>query len=127
MHLTRKKLSKFEKERQKAFKFYFEKWRGNELETPAFGQKVQVTRSGWDHIINPPRKRTKAEQVERFKILPLARKLLEEAKTFQEHRKDQHGHYFAFSGYLGGKKIKVVVRSKTFKEQKYFYSVMKIL
>lgn len=122
-----KKLSKFEKERKKAYKYYFEKWRGNEKTTPAFDQKVRVTHSGWDHIINPPRKRTKAQQVERFKILPLARKLLEEAQTFQEHRKDTYGHYFAFSGYLSGKKIKVVIRSKTFEGQKYFYSVMIVL
>lgn len=122
-----RKLSKFEKERTKAFKYYFEKWRGNEAITPAFKKKVLVTRSGWDHIVDPPRKRTKAQQVERFKVLPLARKLLEEAQTFQEHRKDHFGHYFAFSGYISGKKIKVVVRSKTFEGQKYFFSVMIVL
>ncbi|MFH1536085.1 MAG: hypothetical protein ABIC96_03380 [Patescibacteria group bacterium] len=122
-----KRKSKYDKTRDKGYRYYFQKWRGNEKITPAFGQKVKVTRSGWDHLVNPSRKRTKVEQARRFEILPLARKLLEEAQTFQEHRKDNFGHYFAFVGYLGGRKIKVVVRSKTFQGQKYFYSVMIIL
>ena len=62
--------------------------------------------------------------MKRFEILPLARNLLETAQTFQEHRSDKFGHYFALSGYIGGRKIKVVVRSKTFEGQKYFYSLM---
>lgn len=122
-----KKKSKYDKARDKAYNYYFRKWRRNEKVTPAFKQKVLVTRSGWDHLVNPFHKRTKAEQARRFEILPLARKLLEEAQTFQEHRKDKLGHYFAFVGYLGGRKIKVVVRSKTFQGQKYFYSVMIVL
>ncbi len=121
------KKSKYEKARDKGYNYYFNKWRGNEKITPAFGQKVHVTRSGWDHLINPSRKRTKVEQARRFEVLPLARKLLEEAQTFQEHRKDHLGHYFAFVGYLGGRKIKVVVRSKTMQGQKYFFSVMIVL
>ncbi len=122
-----KKKSKYDKVRDKAYNYYFRKWRENEKITPAFKQKVRVTRSGWDHLVNPSRKRTKVEQARRFEILPLARKLLEEAQTFQEHRKDNFGHYFAFVGYLGGRKIKVIVRSKTFQGQKYFYSVMIVL
>lgn len=122
-----KKKSKYDKARNKAYSYYFRKWRGHEKITPAFKQKVHITRSGWDHLVNPSRKRTKVEQVLRFEILPLARKLLEEAQTFQEHRKDNLGHYFAFVGYLGGRKIKVVVRSKIFSGQKYFYSVMIVL
>lgn len=122
-----KRKSKYDKARDKAYRYYFQRWRGNEKATPAFGQKVQVTRSGWDHLVNPPRKRTKVEQTLRFEVLPLARKLLEEAQTFQEHRKDHLGHYFAFVGYLGGRKIKVVVRSKTMQGQKYFFSVMIVL
>ena len=122
-----KKKSKYDKVRDKAYRYYSQKWRGNEKITPAFGQKVRVTRSGWDHLVNPSRKRTKAEQARRFEVLPLARKLLEEAQTFQEHRKDRFGHYFAFVGYLGGRKIKVVVRSKTMHGEKFFYSVMIVL
>ena len=78
-----KKKSKYNKVRDKASNYFFQKWRGNEKITPAFGQKVLVTRSGWDHLVNPPRKRTKVEQSKRFEVLPLARKLLEEAQTFQ--------------------------------------------
>lgn len=119
--------SKFEKAKQKARNYYFNKWCGQEKITPAFKQRVLVTRSGWDHLVNPSHKRTKVEQMERFEILPLARKLLETAQTFQEHRKDNFGHYFAFTGYLGGRKIKVVVRSRTFSGAKYFYSLMILL
>ena len=121
------KKSKYDKARNKAYLYYFQKWRGNEKITPAFRQKIKVTRSGWDHLVNPSRKRTKAEQARTFEVLPLARKLLEEAQTFQEHRKDHLGHYFAFVGYLGGRKIKVVVRSKTMQGEKFFYSVMIVL
>lgn len=122
-----RRISKFEKARRRAFSFYFTKWRNHEKITPAFNQKILATRSGWGHLINPQRKRTKVEQMKRFEILPLAKKLLENAATFQEHRKDHLGHYFAFTGYMDGRKIKVVVRSKTFKGQKYFYSVMILL
>lgn len=122
-----KRRSKYDKAREKAYHYYFQNWRGKEKITPAFKQKVLITRSGWDHLVNPPRKRTKAEQARRFEVLSLARKLLEEAQTFQEHRKDHLGHYFAFTGYLGGRKIKVVVRSKTMQGQKYFFSVMIVL
>lgn len=121
------KKSKYDKTKDKAYNYYFNKWRGNEKITPAFEQKVLITRSGWNHLVNPSRKRTKVEQARRFEILPLARKLLEEAQTFQEHRKDHLGHYFAFVGYLGGRKIKVVIRSKTMQGQKYFFSVMIVL
>lgn len=124
---TGKKISKFERAKRKVEKYYFNSWKGSENITPAFGQKVLITRSGWDHLINPSHKRTKVEQMKRFEILPLARKLLEGAQTYQEHRKDHLGHYFAFAGYIGGRKIKVVVRSRTFESQKFFYSVMILL
>ena len=119
-----RKVSKFDRARAKAKKYYFNKWSGHEGITPAFKQKVLITRSGWDHLVNPRHKRTKVEQMKRFEILPLAKKLLETAQTFQEHRDDKFGHYFAFAGYIGGRKIKVVVRSKAFTSQKYFYSLM---
>lgn len=124
---TGKKISKFERAKRKAEKYYFNSWKGSENITPAFGEKVLVTRSGWDHLINPSHKRTKVEQMKRFEILPLARKLLEGAQTYQEHRRDHLGHYFAFTGYIGGRKIKVIIRSRTFEGQKFFYSVMILL
>jgi hypothetical protein len=46
-----KRKSKFDKVRGRAHRFYFNKWRGNEKTTPAFGQKIQVTRSGWNHLM----------------------------------------------------------------------------
>ena len=41
-----KKKSKYDTARDKAYSYYFNKWRGNEKETPAFKEKIKVTRSG---------------------------------------------------------------------------------
>lgn len=105
--------------------FYSQQWRGNEKISPAFGEKVFASRAGWNHIVMA-KKRTKIEQIRRIKALPLAKKLLETSTTYQEHRKGIDGstHFFAVSGYIGGKKLKVIVRSKGFKGKKFFFSVM---
>lgn len=35
-----KKKSKYDKARDQAYRYYFQKWRGKEKVTPAFGQKI---------------------------------------------------------------------------------------
>ena len=124
--VRQKKFSKFERVRAKSYQFYFKTWSQNTLVTPAFGQKVKITRSGWEHLTIPPKRRTKAELLERFRLLPLAKKLLQEASTYQEHRTDQFGHFFGLVSEFNGVRIKVIVYSRTLTSQKYFYSVMKI-
>lgn len=120
-----KRVGKLRSAKRIGWEFYDRKWRGKEKICPAFGEIVYASRAGWDHLVEA-KKRTKAEQIKRLQVLPLAKKLLDTATTYQEHRigKDKITHYFAFSGYLGGRKIKVVVRSKGFSGKKYFLSVM---
>lgn len=120
-----KRRGKLKSAKRVGWDFYNRRWRGKEKVCPAFREIVYATRSGWDHLVEA-KKRAKKEQIRRLESLPLAKKLLETATTYQEHRvgKDKITHYFALVGYIGGRKIKVVVRSKGFNEKKYFLSVM---
>lgn len=120
-----KRAGKLRSAKRIGWEFYDQKWRGKEKVCPALKEPVYATRSGWNHLVEA-KKRTRVEQVRRLQALPLAKKMLETTTTYQEHRvgEDKVTHYFAFSGYIGGKKIKVVVRSKGFEGKKYFLSVM---
>lgn len=115
--------SKYKKARDIAEIFYFRKWRGKEKIAPAFSETVYVSRAGWDHIVFQ-KKRSKAEQLRRLKVLPLAKKLLETSTTFQEHRSSGETNYFALVGYIEKQRIKVVVRSKGKSGKKFLYSVI---
>jgi len=42
----------------------------------------------------------------------LARKIIETATTYQEHRQDKGINYYAFIAEIGGSRVKVVVSSK---------------
>ena len=102
---------------------YYEKWRKADTFCPAFNQKVLITRIGWDHLVSS-RFRTKVERMERLKMLPLARKLIEKANTYQEYRHKNSLHYFSLVAEMDGRKIKVVLSSKTKEGVKNFLSVM---
>ena len=43
----------------KARNFYFNQWRGKEKICPAFGEKVYVTRLGWNHLVHSKRHTSK--------------------------------------------------------------------
>lgn len=120
-----KRVGKLRSAKRTAWEFYSRRWRGKEKVSPAFGEVVYATRASWNHIVEA-KKRTKAEQIRRLKALPLAKKMLDKATTFQEHRvgRDKITHYFALAGYVGGRKIKVVVFSQGFRGKKYFLSVI---
>jgi len=92
----------------KAKKFYFEEWRGHEKVCPAFGEKVYITRLGWDHIVYLPRRRL-VDKIIRLKNLPIAREILETANTYQTV--ERKGSYFLYGLWVvkGNKKFKVVV------------------
>ena len=115
--------SKYRIIRERSKQFYFKKWRGKEKISPAFGTPTYVTRSGWDHIVFQ-KKRTTAEQIKRLKALPLAKKLLETATTYQEHRSHGQTNYFALVGFIEGVRIKVVIRSRGKSGRKFLYSVI---
>lgn len=118
------KRSKIEIAQRRAWKFY-QSWRqkGGSF-SPALKDQVFVSRLGWDHLLNPRKRRTTAEKIRRLDALPLAKKLLEVSTTYQERRVDkEHGiTYWGFVANMGGIQIKVVVSAKN--KKKYFLSVI---
>lgn len=103
--------SKYQKIESKA-KIYYENWRKLGSDSPALNEKIYVTRFGWNHILNPRKRRSKVQKIKRLKALPLARKILETATTYQEHRQDKGINYYAFIAEAGGNRIKVAVSAK---------------
>lgn len=73
--------ARFAKELQQAKKIYFEKW-ADEIDCPAIGKKVRVTRAGWDHLVNK-KDRTKNQTFFRAKNLEQGKDILERATFFQ--------------------------------------------
>ena len=118
------KKSKLNKAIGKAWNFYSRNWRGQEPITPAFKEKVYVTRLGWEHLVNPRHRRSKVEKIRRLEVLPLAKKLLTVATTYQEHTVTNGFHYYAIQAVMDGKRIKVIVTSKTLNSKKCFLSVI---
>ena len=116
-------MSKLKNLIEKARRYYFEEWRGNEKICPAFNEKVFVTRVGWDHIVHHPR-RILADKLIRLKRLSVAREILETATTYQSVEK--RGKYFLYelSAVKKGVVTKVIVSSKGQKGKKIFFSVM---
>lgn len=118
------KRSKLEIAQRRAWRFY-RGWRdeGGSF-SPALKDQVFVTRLGWDHLLNPRKRRTTAEKIRRLDTLPLARKLLEVSTTHQERRVDKTRGitYWGFVANMDGKQLKVVVSAKN--KKKYFLSVI---
>jgi len=108
---------------KKAKDYYFNQWRGHEKECPAFGERVYLTRVGWNHIVYHPR-RTLVDKIIRLKKLSLAREILEKATTYQTIQTKGDFCYFGFTAIKGDTRIKVVVSSRGMKSKKILYSVM---
>lgn len=117
-----RKKDKYTKEKDKAKDFY-DRWRNQTTYSPAFKQHVLVTRIGWHHLVGS-RYRTKVERIKRFQALPLAKKLIETATTFQEHRYKHGIHYYALVAHMEGTRIKVILSAKKKDKKKNFLSVM---
>lgn len=116
------KLSNLEKAQRHAWRFY-DHWRKTGSKSPAFdGEMIDVSRLGWDHLLNPLKKRSRIEKIRRLKALPLAKKLIEQSTTYQDHRTDREISFWAFVAYLNGQQIKVVVSARN--KKKYFLSVI---
>lgn len=116
------KKSKLERAQFKAWKFYQE-WRKTGSVCPAFnGERIYVTRLGWNHLVSPRKKRTVKEKIRRFEALPLAKKLIERSTTYQEHRTDHGISFWALTAHMDGRKIKVILSSRI--KKKYFLSVI---
>lgn len=114
--------SKYQKVESSA-RIYYENWRKSGSFSPALNEKIYVTRFGWNHILDPHKRRSKVQKIKRLKALPLARKILETATTYQEHRQNKGINYYAFIAETGGNRIKVVVSAKRNKP-KIFLSVI---
>lgn len=108
---------------EKAKKYYFEEWRGEEKICPAFGEKVYLTNLGWNHIAKHPRRKL-VDKIIRLKKLPLARKVLESSTTYQTLQKKGKYCYFGFQSIEGNSRVKVIVSSKGKNGKKLLYSVM---
>lgn len=104
-------------------KSYYWRWRKEKTFCPAFNEDVLVSRIGWNHLLGV-RFRTKAERIRRFKALPLAKKLIKKATTYQEYRYKNGLHYYALVAEMEGVKIKVILSTKKKDRKKNFLSVM---
>lgn len=107
----------------KARKYYFEEWRGHEEICPAFGEKVFLTKIGWNHIAKHPRRKL-VDKIIRLKKLPRARELLKKSTTYQSLQRIGKYYYYGFQAIEGNTRIKVIVTSKSRTGKKYLYSVM---
>ena len=114
--------SKYTKVKNWAKEYYF-RWRKEKTFCPAFNEDILITRIGWNHLVGV-RFRTKAEKIRRFKALPLAKKLIKKATTYQEYRYKNGLHYYALVAEMEGIKIKVVLSAKKKDKKKNFLSVM---
>jgi hypothetical protein len=93
---------------------------------PALKTKVFFTKKGWEHLFVGKR-RSRAEVLERVRLLPFAKKLLEITTTVQNKRfQNFHQHYTftAFTEGTKGTKIEVVVVED--RKKIYFLSVYKV-
>lgn len=86
---------------KRAKDYYFREWKGREKTCPAFGEKVYLTKLGWNHIVHHPR-RTLTDKIIRLKKLSLAREILEKATTYQTLQKKGIPRYFQSVGREGG-------------------------
>jgi len=118
----------FKYAKQLAREFYFRVWAKSPPQCLAFGgEVVHVTREGWEHIIDDTA-RTRTDVLGRLFTLERAKKLLEEAATFQDHRErtdlPQKVEYWMFEAVIAEVKVRVIVRSIA-GGPKHFLSVVK--
>jgi hypothetical protein len=116
-------MSKFKEIEAKAKDYYFNKWHGHEILTPAFGEIVYVNRIGWNHIVHHPR-RTLLDKIMRLKKLELGRQVLETSSHYQTVEVRGKFYYYGIQAIVDDTRVKVIVTSKGSKGKKILYSVM---
>jgi len=132
-------LSNYEKLREDAQKFYGEI---GSVFSPIFKEKVYFNAEGFNHIIykSPRTERERPSQILRFKLLPLAVKLIEESTTFQEFeetikefdtesykqktKKSKPVKYWGIIAIVDGRKIKVITRKIGDNGCMHFWSIV---
>jgi len=109
---------------------------------PAFNQKICFTAEGFNHIIfkGDRRERERPSQILRFKLLPLALKLLKITTTYQEYeetlkefeiksfkkkaRAIKYVRYWGIIAIIEGRKIKVIIRKIGDNGAMHFWSIV---
>jgi len=116
---TSSEFPEYEKLKQNAQTLYSSVGR---LSAPAFNQQVLFTPEGFNHLVSADghKEREQSSQALRFKLLPLAIKLLKTATTYQEYEqiikgfevkggkgrfiKNKPVHYWGIIGIVDGRK-----------------------
>ena len=132
-------VSNYEKLRGDAQKFYSEI---GSVFSPTFKEKIHFTSESFNHIIfkSPRTERNKSSQILRFKLLPLAVKLIKESTTYQEFeetlqefkiktykkkvRKSKPVKYWGIIAIIDGRKIKVIIRKVGDNGTMHFWSIV---
>lgn len=132
-------LSNYEKLREDANNYYNAI---GKLHSPAFNEEVAFNAEGFNHIVYKTARteRERPSQILRFKLLPLARKLVEISTTFQEfeetikefnvkrHKKkvkvSQPVKYWGIIAIIDGRKIKVILRKIGENGRMHFWSIV---
>lgn len=132
-------ISNYEKLREDAQKFY----NGiGKIFSPAFKQNIHFPAESFNHIIFKAARteREKPSQILRFKLLPLAAKLLKISTTYQEFeetikefdvktfkkriRKTKPVKYWGVIAIIDGRKIKVIIRQIGDNGAMHFWSIV---
>jgi hypothetical protein len=110
--------------------------------SPGLEEEIYFTSEGFNHIIfnNPRSERERSSQILRFKLLPLAKKLIESSTTYQEYeetikefevkirkkraRKTKPVRYWGIIAIVDGRKIKVILRKIGDAGKLHFWSVV---
>lgn len=132
-------LSNYHKLRDDTHQFYNEI---RKIYSPAFNQDIYFTGEGFNHIVfkTARSEREKSSQMLRFKLLPLAVKLLKVSTTYQEFeetlkefevksfkhkiKKTKPVTYWGIIAIIEGRKIKVIIRRTGENGLLHFWSIV---
>jgi len=132
-------VSHYEKLRNDSQKYYSSI---SHLKSPALKEFVSFKSEGFNHIVykNSNNERDRKSQILRFKLLPLAKKLIEISTTHQEFeetiqefavkerkkkvRKSKVVSYWGIIAIINGRKIKVILRKIGDDGDIHFWSVI---
>ena len=132
-------ISNYEKLRNDSQNFYYT---NNNIFSPALREKIAFSAIGFNHIIfkNHRHEREKSSQILRFKLMPLAKKLIGLSTTYQEfeegikeflvktHKKKIKQNklikYWGIIAIIDNRKIKVIVRKVGINGGLHFWSVI---
>jgi len=132
-------VSNYDKLREDAQKFYIST---RQVQSPALSEFVHFTAEGFNHIIfkGSRSERERSSQILRFKLLPVAVKLIELSTTYQEYevtlkefevksykkkiRKSKPVKYWGIIAIINGRKVKVILRKIGDNGQLHFWSIV---